>query len=321
MSPSEAVVPEKSGNSTDLVLNESKDGDREEGAELSVTKDVASPENRWLTVYWLHFSAFWFMFIQGIVYAAVDVDLAVEPTAGFQVYCDSTITSNDCGGTWDRTPAIQKLPDQNPIWLMPFFVLLAAADHLVTFLYATYYEESAKFWLYTVGSNPFRWIEYSISASAMVWGITVLVGIHDVHMLLLITTMTMLGMFLGFIIEIIPKEDSPEIEKQTYLSFSTIRHLVYTIAAMCIFLPWLNIMCYFFQSAARPESEMPDFVYGAFLGTLILFIAFGVNSYCHNILKLYDFETAEIVYLSLSFTAKTFLAADVFGGLRGASND
>jgi hypothetical protein len=34
----------------------------------------------------------------------------------------------------------------------------------------------------------------------------------------------------------------------------------------------------------------------------------------------YDFATAEYVYIILSFTAKTFLAADVFGGLNAAAN-
>ena len=69
------------------------------------------------------------------------------------------------------------------------------------------------------------------------------------------------------------------------------------------------------------ESAPPDFVYAAFLGTLLLFILFGVNSYLNRIAKKYDFETAEIVYVVLSFTAKTFLAADVFGGLNAASDD
>lgn len=89
---------------------------------------------------------------------------------------------------------------------------------------------------------------------------------------------------------------------------------------MSVFVPWLVMLCYFFKNASNSSSDVPGFVYVAFLGTLILFIAFGVNSYLHNILKWYNFETAEIVYISLSFTAKTILAADVLGGLRAAGN-
>ena len=88
---------------------------------------------------------------------------------------------------------------------------------------------------------------------------------------------------------------------------------------MCIFTPWLVICCYFFQ-AASISDDFPSFVYAAFLGTLVLFVCFGVNSYLHTIQRAYPFFTAEIVYICLSFTAKTFLAADVFGGLNAASD-
>merc|ERR1712146_604497 len=237
------------------------------------------------------------------------------PTVGFPVYCNAAIPGNDCGGTWNSTPAMEKLPVQAPIWLMCFFVVLASFDHLVTATYAYFYEESAKWWLYTAQSNPFRMIEYSISASAMVWGITQLCGIHDVHLIMMLCVGTCLGMFLGLVVEFLPREDN----KDDMIPASYIRNIVYAIAAFSIFVPWLVIMCYFFQGAS--ESAPPDFVYAAFLGTLLLFILFGVNSYLNRIAKKYDFETAEIIYVVLSFTAKTFLAADVFGGLNAASDD
>ena len=65
---------------------------------------------------------------------------------------------------------------------------------------------------------------------------------------------------------------------------------------------------------------MPDFVYAAFLLTLVFFICFGVNSFCCNVLGLYPFHRAEFIYIILSFTAKTFLCADVFGGLKAAED-
>ena len=46
-----------------------------------------------------------------------------------------------------------------------------------------------------------------------------------------------------------------------------------------------------------------------------MFIKFGINSFLCHISESYSFATCEIVYIVLSFTAKTFLAADVFGGL------
>jgi hypothetical protein len=44
------------------------------------------------------------------------------------------------------------------------------------------------------------------------------------------------------------------------------------------------------------------------------------NSLCCNVLGLYEFHKAEYIYIMLSFTAKTFLAADVFGGLKAAED-
>lgn len=313
MAPSEVVVP--SGKKDPLM---EKIGTLESGEkEGPETEPVADKFN---TIKWLHFAAFCFMGIQTLAYGAVGAELQVVPTVGFPVYCNKEIIPNECGGSWNTTPYAKKLPAINPIWLMTFFVCLAAFDHLVTWLYMVYKPESARFWIYTAQSNPLRWLEYSISASSMVWGITTLCGIHDVHLIMLIVLMTSIGMLLGFVIEILPKEDDAEIEKKMYISFSTLRNGIYGISAALIFIPWLVILCYFFQSAARPESTMPDFVYAAFLGTLVLFIAFGTNSFLHNILRKYDFETTEIIYVSLSFTAKTFLAADVFGGLRAAGN-
>ena len=61
---------------------------------------------------------------------------------------------------------------------------------------------------------------------------------------------------------------------------------------------------------AAADGGVPDFVYAAFLGTFLLFLTFGVNSYLCHIGKYYDFHKAEMIYVVLSFTAKTFLAGN-----------
>ena len=288
-----------------------------EAADSALTKPPAvdEPENRFNLVWRLHVAAAVFMGIQAISYGAIEVDLQLVPTTGFPVYCNAEIAGNDCGGSWNTTPAVRRLDSQNPIWLMSFFCALASADHIATSLYAYYYPDNAKWWLYKAQSNPFRMIEYSISASAMVWAITQLCGIHDVHLIMMLCVGTCLGMLMGLVVEFLPREDN----KDDMIASSFIRNFIYTIACFSIFVPWLVIICYFFQGAA--QSAPPDFVYAAFLGTLLLFILFGINSYLNRIAKRYDFETAEIIYIVLSFTAKTFLAADVFGGLRAAADD
>lgn len=190
---------------------------------------------------------------------------------------------------------------------------LAFADHLASFIYCSRYEESARYWLYKVGSNPFRWVEYSVSASTMAVAISILCGISDVHLWFLILIMHGVGMFFGLIMELLPK-----VEDSNFISFDIIRKICFWCGTVSIFTPWLVMCCYFFKAM---NSSVPDFVYAAFLGTLFLFTLFGINAYLHNILKWYNFSTAEIVYITLSFTAKTFLAADVFGGLKSTGSD
>lgn len=147
-------------------------------------------------------------------------------------------------------------------------------------------------------------------------------GIHDVHIWFLILFMHGIGMFLGFVLELVssPNFLPGNLNNQPASSVSRtfIAKAVYILGSFSIFIPWMVIFCYFFKASTE---SIPDFVYAAFLGTFVLFLTFGTNSYCCHVLQLYDFHTAEKIYIILSFTAKTFLAADVFGGLNAQSDD
>ena len=261
-------------------------------------------EKAFVTIKWLHFWACLFFLVQTIAYSAVNTKAMVNPSIGKPTGCDGPI----CFTT------LKHLGEINSIFIIPLFVALAFFDHLVSFLICHFYEKSAKFWIFNVGSNPLRWMEYSVSASFMTIGISILAGVSDVHLWLLMFLMTGIGMFFGQIIELLPSEEHPEWYP---IKFSSIRSLAFWLGTVSIFTPWLVIACYFFRAIG---SDTPKFVYAAFLGTFVLFLTFGINSYLCNILGVYKFSTAEIIYISLSFTAKTFLAADVFGGLNASNN-
>ena len=273
------------------------------------THSLSSRESTFRTLKWLHFAAFLFMFIQTIAYGVIGADIDVQPTTGFP---------GVCGGPLCR-PELQVYESNNPIWTITLFVALAAFDHLVCFLVAVIWPGTAQWWLFVAKSNPLRWAEYSISASFMALAISILSGVRDVHINSLIFIMTGAGMLTGLIIEMLPRG---EIEGWPGpFKLSTIRNSVFILGSICIFAPWLIIMCYFFKAALREDSDMPNFVWAAFLLTLILFIFFGVNTFLHAHLNYYEFHRAEMYFIVLSFTAKTFLAADVFGGLRAGEED
>jgi hypothetical protein len=132
-----------------------------------------------------------------------------------------------------------------------------------------------------------------------------------------------IGMLLGYVIEIIPHPgmDGYDQESKLVPTYSHLRKVAYALSSASIFAPWLVIFCYFFAAATGKDADIPDFVYAAFLGTFVLFLTFAANSYFCHILNKYDFATAEMIYIILSFTAKTFLAADVFGGLSASTDD
>lgn len=138
--------------------------------------------------------------------------------------------------------------------------------------------------------------------------------------------MTAIGMLLGFILELVTSPNFLKLPAggqpvTSSVSPNFVGIFIYSLGSLSVFVPWMVIFCYFFKAATRSGSDVPDFVYAAFLGTFVLFLTFGTNSFCCHIWRLYDFETAEKIYILLSFTAKTFLAADVFGGLNAQSDD
>jgi hypothetical protein len=253
------------------------------------------------------------MFIQTIAYIAANVSVKVMASVGFPAYCNSEF--ENCG-TYDTKPFSKNLGAFHPIFLIILFVALASADHLISFLIAHYYPDTAKYWLFEVGSNPLRWIEYSMSASTMSLAIAILCQISDIHIWFLIFVMTAIGMLMGLLLEQLPKVGD-KIDTICHTKVTSMKKIIFTLSACSIFIPWLVICCYFFNDS----EKIPSFVYVAFLGTLVMFILFGVNSYNHNILGKYNFYRAECVYVILSFTAKTFLACDVFGGLAAAGGN
>lgn len=202
---------------------------------------------------------------------------------------------------------------------MPFFVALASADHLICWLYFQYRENFTRWCIFELGCNPLRWAEYSVSASSMALAIAILCRITDVHIWFFIFFSTLIGMACGLVLELLPHPTEDKNLPPLPMSFDAIRKLIFSVGSLAVFSPWLVMLCYFFK-AAKNSDDMPDFVYAALLLTLILFVCFGLNAFFCQVLGWYPFHKAEMIYIILSFTAKTFLAADVFGGLKAAED-
>eukprot|EP00466_Bigelowiella_natans_P013516 jgi/Bigna1/76149/fgenesh1_pg.39_\ len=205
------------------------------------------------------------------------------------------------------------------------------ADHFASVLVAYCAPETFRSWVLKYKANPLRWLEYSVSASCMTVLLGALTGIYDVHILFMLGVATGICNLMGLIIEILPRHllvppgSSEGLKRPQTDPVSVggvnLRTLVrgaglmaFWFAALLLVCAFLVIICYFSQ--ATP----PDFVYIAFYGTIVAYATFAINMFLERFLGMYDFVRAEKVYIVLSFTAKTFLAWDVYGGFKAAEN-
>jgi len=318
--PAEEIVvlgQNDAGEQMCCIKTNDDDWDREvkEGLQLA-DRDVKA--KKFNTITWLHFGAAIFFLIQTIAYSAVNANISIVPTVGFPTFCNKLFET--CPGAFESKPFQKYLKAHNPIWLIPLFTALASFDHFVSYFLCVRYADFTKLWLFDIQSNPLRWIEYCISASVMALAIAILCGISDVHIWFLIFWSHFVGIVMGLLIEILPadKASTMEVQQSHGLSFLAVKKILFGLSCVSIFIPWMVMICYFLVAVKNSKDGTPDFVYIAFFGTLILFATFAVNTWLNKIVNKYDFATTEIIFISLSFTAKTFLAADVFGGLRAS---
>jgi len=266
----------------------------------------------------LHFWAMIVMMIQFVAYlgASSGIEATTLASVSFQKN-----TSDDSCQDLTCSVNIHSLGPIDMLWTIPLFVGLAGFDHIICYSLLVHKSDLCKKWIFHINSNPIRWFEYSLSASLMAWSLAALCRITDIHLWFLIFVCTGLGMLCGWALELLPYPKSRREEQWPLpLPPSVLRNLIFSIGTLTVFTPWIVLGSYFFQAALDTNSDIPDFVYLAFLLTLVFFACFGLNSFLCHIIGYYDFPTAEMIYVLLSFTAKTFLAADVYGGLAAASD-
>jgi peptidoglycan biosynthesis protein MviN/MurJ (putative lipid II flippase) len=180
------------------------------------------------------------------------------------------------------------------------FSLLSAFFHLLVATVArrTYERGVAR------QQNPFRWIEYSFSATLMIVLITMLLGDYDVGALIGVAGANVSMILFGWLME---RQNGPDGKIDWYpFVFGCVAGLV----------PWIVILTYFQGALGNADEAVPAWVWGIMASVFVLFNCFAVNQFLQyrrfGPWRRYVF--GEGTYIVLSLVAKTALMWQVYFG-------
>lgn len=151
--------------------------------------------------------------------------------------------------------------------------------------------------------NYFRWVEYSLSSSIMIFLIAQITGITDVAALFSIFALNATMILFGALQE---KYETPGNGKS----------LPFIFGCMAGIVPWIVIVIYFLAPGSARDVAPPAFVYGIIISLFLFFNTFAVNQVLQykQIGGWRDYLRGERAYITLSLVAKTALAWQVFSG-------
>ncbi len=183
--------------------------------------------------------------------------------------------------------------------LIAIFLFLSAAAHfsIATFAFRKYKKQLS------MGMNVARWVEYSLSASIMIVGISLLVGVYDAMSLVMLFSLVTIMNLLGLVMEV----HNQTTERTNWLS--------YWIGCLAGIVPWTVIAFYLWLGSANGSSA-PSFVYWIFVSIFIFFNCFAINMALQykKVGPWKNYLYGERAYIILSLVAKSLLAWQVFGG-------
>ncbi|MEY4423076.1 MAG: hypothetical protein RLZZ258_179 [Actinomycetota bacterium] len=152
--------------------------------------------------------------------------------------------------------------------------------------------------------NYFRWAEYSLSASIMIFLIAQLTGITDVNALFAIFALNAAMILFGALQE---KYESP----------GTKRLLPFIFGSMVGIVPWISVFLMVLQPKSENDQQVPGFVVGIMVSIFVAFNTFAVNQWLQyrKVGKWTSYLQGERSYITLSLVAKTGLVWQVFSGV------
>ncbi len=149
--------------------------------------------------------------------------------------------------------------------------------------------------------NYFRWVEYSVSSSAMIVLIAQVTGVSDITALISIFGVNAAMILFGWLQE---KYETPGNGGWLPFIFGCIAGIV----------PWVALLFYVFSIGGPSDSAAPAFVYGIVFTIFLFFNSFALVQWLQykKVGKWSDYLRGERTYITLSLVAKSALAWQIF---------
>ncbi len=187
-----------------------------------------------------------------------------------------------------------------PLLIAAFFSLSALAHLVVAAPGEARYAHQL-----SLGRNPYRWVEYSLSSSLMIVAIAMLTGISDVTALVALIGVNASMIAFGWIQE---RYEAPGAGLGPFW-----------LGCGAGIVPWVGIGIYLIGPGA--SQGPPGFVYGIYVSLFLFFNCFALNQWLQyramGPWRSYLF--GERTYLVLSLVAKSLLAWQIFASTLASS--
>ncbi len=204
------------------------------------------------------------------------------------------------------TQQMRLVTEANKLWDFPFavfvpvFLFMSAIAHFIIVAPGSNYKYNQDL---EKGINRFRWYEYSLSSSLMIFLIALLFGVYDIGALILIFLINASMNLFGLLME----EINQFKEKTDWKPF--------VFGCIAGIGPWIVIVLYAFGNA--DPAQVPWFVYAIVGSYFVFFNLFPINMVLQykKVGRWADYIYGEKMYIILSLVAKSVLAWLVFAGV------
>jgi hypothetical protein len=242
-----------------------------------------------------------------VVLAAGQIDLKL-PVYGSKMQLVVLANETDDDNGWKYVPL---QPDRvgwlhATVFTAIFFFCSAFAHFGAAFLWKKQYLAGL-----ASAYAPFRWIEYSVSATVMILILGYIAGTIYLNMLVLLCALTFMTMSFGHLHEVICRPVSLQQWSGPSKLWRLQAHLLGYIPQI---FAWSMIISQFLANANMSTTnsfgehqQMPSFVYGIVFAEMLIFWSFGLVQLVVTLRPPSRYCEGEIMYMWLSLFAKGYL--------------